>query len=159
MDTYKGGQDGGNFTGVREMLVDITKGKEVHEAMKFVEPMNSARPMRSPRSLVSLCSWIQPNINSKEPPKNYDGSRKFSGNVFFQAPIKSPPPSAGKLFSPFVEESYLHSGKVLPIIANSFRVLPQEKPTLSFSESESKISQILSNLPFTTHCQWSLNLK
>ena len=30
MDTYKGGQDGGNFTDVREMLVDITKGKEVH---------------------------------------------------------------------------------------------------------------------------------
>ena len=31
MDT--GGQDGDNFIDVREMLVDITKGKEVHEAM------------------------------------------------------------------------------------------------------------------------------
>ena len=57
-----------------------------------------------------------------------------------------------KLFSPFVEESYLHLGKVLPIIANSSRVLPQEKPMPSFSESESKISHKLSKLPFTTHC-------
>ena len=53
--------------------------------------------VRGAHELISLCSWIHSNITSKEQPQNYDEIRKFSGNVFVHAPLKSPPPSAEKI--------------------------------------------------------------
>ena len=80
MDTYKGGQDGGNFTDVREMLVDITKGKEVHlgHEVRGAHELSEAHEVPTKSSFPMLLNSIRYYL--KGAPKQLRWKQKIQRN-------------------------------------------------------------------------------
>ena len=88
LDGHKGGQDGGNFTDVRKMLVDITKGKEVHlgHEVRGAHELSEAHEVPTKSSFPMLLNSIQYYL--KGAPKKLRWKQKIQRKCFLPSSNK-----------------------------------------------------------------------